>query len=410
MKLLPRVLTALSATALSSTVAYADFRSHANPSAAASGRGGGNTILNDDSSALFTNPAKLARLESAELRFDPALFISSTDYNTVAGSDSSGTLTNFGGSASMALPFERGVFGIGISTIYGLAAELPRNGALRGIEPYQLELLAPQLSAGLALPLTDALSLGATLDLVYGDLTYRQIYSWSTATGLPLPDGTLGFDADGWGVGASAGLTYQIDDRQEIGLRFKAPITVDLDGDFSLSGNPGIPGTSATSDFSTEFQLPAEIALGYGVQINDRLRAGADVMWLGWSDFNQTVIEAGNNNGLLPDRHLDRSWQDTWHAGFGLDYAVSENWTLRAGYQFTEGAVPNRTFTPTLPDSDRHQVSVGIGWESGNHAIDLGYSHSFFKDRNVSNNQNPLLNGEYELELGIVQLGYRLRF
>ncbi len=403
-RLLAAPFAIASSIAFGSSPSFADFRAQPNPTAAATGRGGGNTVLNDDSSALFTNPAQLAALESGELQVNPALFLSELDYAVPGGAGSTGTLENFAGGASLATPFGEGgaVFALGVNGTYGLAAELPTSSALRFAEPHQLELVAPQFSTGLALPLGDRLAAGATLDLIYADLSYRQAYSWRAA-GVALPDALLAMDADGWGVGASLGLSYRVGDAGQLGFRAKLPIDVELDGTFALGG-------AGRGPLQTDVQLPAELALGYGLQVNDSLRVGADVMWLGWSGFDETVIDAGAFSALLGGGRIPRDWRDTWHAGFGAEYALNEHWTLRGGYQFTDSAVPDRTFTPTIPDSERHQLSVGLGWQSGRHAIDLGYSHSLFADRDISTNRDPRLNGRYGFELGILQLGYRLSF
>ena len=62
--------------------------------------------------------------------------------------------------------------------------------------------------------------------------------------------------------------------------------------------------------------------------------------------------------------------------------------TCRAGYAFDTTPIPDSTLGPELPDSDRHNVSFGLGIHNNYAALDLAYMWVHFVDRTVIN-QNP---------------------
>jgi long-chain fatty acid transport protein len=47
--------------------------------------------------------------------------------------------------------------------------------------------------------------------------------------------------------------------------------------------------------------------------------------------------------------------------------------------------VPNSTFSPTVPDSNRHVFSVGGGYSTARYSVDLVYQYSLSVDRTVNN-------------------------
>ena len=44
----------------------------------------------------------------------------------------------------------------------------------------------------------------------------------------------------------------------------------------------------------------------------------------------------------------------------GASYLFDGNWTVSAGYIFSENSVPDQWFNPGIPDSDRHVFSAGV--------------------------------------------------
>ena len=83
---------------------------------------------------------------------------------------------------------------------------------------------------------------------------------------------------------------------------------------------------------------------------------------------------------------------------------------MRGGYIFLQSPVPDETFSPILPDADRHVLSVGLGYKHGGHRFDLAYALSLFEDRHITNDQNPAYNGDYSLNANLFGITYGYAF
>ena len=110
----------------------------------------------------------------------------------------------------------------------------------------------------------------------------------------------------------------------------------------------------------------------------------------------------------MPASEIVNDWDDSWTFGLSADWHFAPEWIFRAGYSFLESPIPDETFSPSIPDADRHVVTFGLGYDRGGHAIQVAMANSFYEDREIGNNQNPTYNGDYELcaQLYSVSYGY----
>ena len=105
-----------------------------------------------------------------------------------------------------------------------------------------------------------------------------------------------------------------------------------------------------------------------------------------------------------------QDWRNTITVGIGGDWKFAEAWVLRAGYQFYQSPVPDSTVSPIIPDADQNVLTVGLGFEHGHHSIEAAYGLDFYADRNISSDQNPAFNGEYEITAHLFSFAYRFTF
>jgi long-subunit fatty acid transport protein len=91
-------------------------------------------------------------------------------------------------------------------------------------------------------------------------------------------------------------------------------------------------------------------------------------------------LKTGNNadlNGLVRgDRRHDEiplQWRDQWIARFGVEYALADEWKIRAGYSWASSIVPQETLTPLTALLPEHTVNAGLGWKRGPWTVDLGW-------------------------------------
>lgn len=136
-------------------------------------------------------------------------------------------------------------------------------------------------------------------------------------------------------------------------------------------------------------------------------------MWTGWSSYDSLTVNyaslAGEVNASAATPKL---WEDTFTFRIGASYAVSERFTYRAGYAFDQSPIPNETRDPSLPGSDRHDLTTGIGYHLADWNFDLAYLYAMLADS--PSQQNSALGGElvggYEGAAHVVAAGVSRRF
>jgi long-chain fatty acid transport protein len=189
-------------------------------------------------------------------------------------------------------------------------------------------------------------------------------------------------------------------DRQRLAFTYRSEVTLDYDGDFEVT--PG-PHPLVDSDFGLEITYPTTIGAGYGIKLTENIRLEANIEWVEWSVNDTQNADLGVNGTLS----IPQDWDNTITVGVGGDWQFSENWILRAGYVFLESPVPDSTISPTLPDADRHALSMGLGYTVGGHAIDVAYTYSIYEDRSSTTSAYP---GTYDIDSNLVGLTYSYSF
>jgi long-chain fatty acid transport protein len=214
-------------------------------------------------------------------------------------------------------------------------------------------------------------------------------------------------------VGGNVGLTWLITDSQRLAVTYRSPITVQYDGDFTVDNitpTASFLGATPRSDLSTKIGFPAVVAAGYGIKLSDTVRVEADFEWIQFSRFKSLDLGVGNNAFLLPSTSIPQNWKDTFTAGVSADWHFAPNWVLRGGYQFYQSPVPDSTFSPTIPDADQNVITVGLGYIYGHHSFEAAYGADFYNSRHITNNQNPALNGNYDITVHLFSVAYRYTF
>lgn len=397
--------------------AYAEGFRNPPPGTFNLGRAGGRIAHIDDSSAVHHNPANLVDIAAPELNLSPSIIYINVEYESPSGQTAETTdpwkfLPNFFGST----PLGDGKYalGIGLTVPYGISNEWETDGAFadptsfRYTAPFYTELKTINVNPSAAIKFSDSFRLGIGLDVMWSQVTFKQFYPWSILAGTP--DGEARAQGDGFGFGANAGLTWQIAEKHRIAATVRTPMSVSHEGHFEVLNVPAaLGGGKSRTDFETEIDFPTIVALGYGIKLSDTVRVEANVEWIQFSRFESLDLDA-SGNPFFPNTSIEQDWNDTFTAGIGGDWQLSPKWVLRAGYQFYESPVPDRTFSPTIPDANQHVFTVGAGFRSGSHALEVAYGADFYDERKIRNNQTPEFNGDYDITVHLFSLSYRFAF
>ncbi|MEA2078958.1 MAG: outer membrane protein transport protein [Pseudomonadota bacterium] len=152
-----------------------------------------------------------------------------------------------------------------------------------------------------------------------------------------------------------------------------------------------------------DFDIPATFGGGIAVHFTPRLTVAADVSRIMYSDVDSLANNGptadeffaafGNalataNGSLLPNA-LGKNdgwgfgWDDVWVYKIGVDYAYTNKWTFRAGFNYAE--VPfdddQALFNVLAPAVVEKHVTAGFTYSpSQNSEISVAYMHAFRND------------------------------
>ncbi len=227
-----------------------------------------------------------------------------------------------------------------------------------------------------------AIGLGAQIE-------YMSLYLDSRVGGTKV----FKADADGFGVGFTAGVMLTPTDTTQIGLGFRSSVHHKLTGEGFAPGSP--PGTDMTGVFDT----PELLTLGVRQQVTDQFALLAGLEWSNWSRFDKLRIKREGG----ADLETPENWDDGWYASLGGEYAWNDKLLLRAGAAYEDSPVPDSTRTPRIPDNDRIWLSAGASYKiSDTFTAHLAYSHVFMDDGDV--NQGPIVTS-FDQHIDIVSVG-----
>ncbi len=384
-------------------------------SAEAMGIIGGRFAQLDDPSVVRTNPATLTDLLDPAMQVNFQVWHGETDFTRFDEAKDSMILPwkQLGG-FNFIQPISDGVTaGLGVSVPFGLSINWPRQGLFRYAAPYDAVVQTAALNPALGLRISDRVSLGVGVDVLYSRLKLEQAFPWAAVTGVPMPDGDATFESDGWGLGGYFGLNFDVNDEHRLSLTGRLPVSVDYNGDFEITNLPApLRGVFLpSSPFDTEIEYPGSIGIGWGWDVTKRLSLGVDFEWIQNSTHDDLPLTIGANQPLLGGAEgIDLRWRDSISTGFGVSYQVDEHLTLRAGYLYSESPLRDETYIPSVPANDRHIVSLGVGYAWENHSIDFAYSFMPMEPRNVAGALQPAFNGDYDYQWNVFAISWTTRY
>ncbi|MDD2582693.1 MAG: outer membrane protein transport protein [Desulfuromonadaceae bacterium] len=390
----------------------------------------------DDPSALFYNPAGIAFLKGTQVSLG-SLIITVPQTEFTGTTSISGNIPLGNGTSPVYEKAKRDIFispslyatyslesmpltfGLGVNSIYPLAKSWDSSSVFRN----QIENIAIKpinFQPTVAYRFDDLnLSIAAGLDVTHTIVTLQKsAYTNSITGGAPYGAyelGELGVDGTATDLGWNAGILWKPRKDLSFGVAYRSEITLHIKGDANfLATTPAglsamgidyttipanaIPFTRArfTSTASTTITLPDSLSLGIAWKPIEKLTLEFDAERTGWSSYDKLEIAFDPSSKLnaFNNRPSPKNWKDVWEYKVGGQYAYNKNIDLRAGYAYDNNPIPDSTLGPELPDSDRHNVSMGMGIHNDTVALDCAYMWVHWVDRTSNNQDNMALTGQ----------------
>ena len=156
------------------------------------------------------------------------------------------------------------------------------------------------------------------------------------------------------------GVRYEVIPQLSLGLVYRSGSELGLSGTASTSHT--MLQIDEASDYSRKFYHPATYGFGLACRPIPRLLLGLD-----WAQTDWTTMRANldyENEGLvLEDVDISMDWKRSNSYRMGVEYFVSEKFSLQAGYNKDLSALPDKELGLTgLNEVDKDVFSLGAGY------------------------------------------------
>ncbi|HEV2693467.1 MAG TPA: TonB-dependent receptor [Verrucomicrobiae bacterium] len=370
--------------------------------------------------AMAANPAGLGFLESGEINLGAGAAVPEGHFQKSPTADGrlDSSIRAFPEGA-IAYPFQKIPVTIGLSFI-PLAGQtgdwnyFDSPGGLGGVsygqQEHRSEIQLLRTALGVGVKVDSHWSAGASIGLLYNENRLTTPYIFQNLS--PNPNSLNGaktlldLRTAGYGFNAQFGVLFRATTNLQFGLSYTTESEVDTTGD--AYGDPyaqfhTTPGPLAFHyDADVRNTFPQMISLGTSWKFHPQWRLALQLDWLDWSHAFKSLpvkLTNGSNpgvNGALGANFSDSvpmNWRDEFVYRAGLEYDVTENLSLRAGWCYGESPVPDATLSPMTAAIMENTLTAGAGYHWKNYAIDVAYQYDLPSNRNVGT--SSLLSGEY---------------
>jgi len=329
---------------------------------------GGNAARALGPSTLLANPAGMTQLPGTQVQVGTELVYGHLQFAHNASTDPI-LGTNDGGNAVGALPIAGAYATFGPWEDVRLGIGLFSNfGAPQSWDPAwvgrfyttKTTLLGFSLMPGVAWHVVDGLSLGATVNVMYGYL--KQVVSVQNLEPQST-DGSLTVSSSAWGVGGNLGVLYVLSPSTRFGLTYTSPVKLGFSATAGFTGlGPGLSAVLAATGLETAvldlgLTVPQTVMLGFFHAIDSRWAVMGDVGWQNWAAFGAVEVGVPGSPPTSLTAHID--YQNTWHVGAGAQVQLSEPWQLNFGIAYDSSMTSDESRSLSL--SLASQLRLGVG-------------------------------------------------
>ncbi|MEZ0259171.1 MAG: OmpP1/FadL family transporter, partial [Chthoniobacter sp.] len=247
--------------------------------------------------------------------------------------------------------------GFGVYVPFGFAVDWPDKTPFR-TEAHKGSIQYTTFNPVVALQVSRTLSvaLGGTVSYSKADLE----------RGVIAPGDQFKFKGDGVAYGFNAGVMWVPLPEHHFGLTYRSATRVTYSGHAYTNTYPfkvatpigavTVPGIDTREDADASIDFPQTITAGYSYRPAPDWNFEFDVDWADWGSLNTVTLHKPSGNVDLPF-----NWRSSFMYEFGVTKQFSHNIHVSAGYTYSQKSVPDQSFSPAVPDTNRHIFSAGFG-------------------------------------------------
>lgn len=358
----------------------------------------------------FFNPAILTEISGNQVEAGTILIFPSVKFKSASTGETEETKSQvFYPSTLFCVYHLNDMFtiGFGVNSPFGLGTEWPENWEGRYITT-NAEMETYLFNPNLAWKVTDTLTLAGGVDLLLGDTILENNILFAYG----LPDGKQKFSGDGYGWGYNLGVLYKFTRSLSLGISYRAGIDLELEGDLHLFDSAGT--TLLKTGGKTNVNLPPQVFAGLAYKVNDNLVVEIGGRWEGWSRYKELKIDLDQSVSGQDTIIIEKNWKDTLAFNTGARYSVNSTLDILLGYLYEGNPVPDDTFEPSVPASEKHMLSLGVAKRFGRVNAAITYLYGKYKDRDKDNlvgaEYGSTANGEYEQDTHMLGVSVSAEF
>ena len=281
--------------------------------------------------------------------------------------------------------------GAGMNVNFGLKSEYD-DSYNAGVFGGKTDLTAINLNLSGAYRVTEGLSLGLGVNAVYAKAQVERnagiiadtvkisqgAFTVGSSEEKAIPSYVTSKDKSvvslqdraAWGFGWNAGVMYQFNEANRIGLAYHSKVDIDFTDRTATSLEAGAIGAGKKGDLT--LTLPDYLELSGFHQLTDKFAVHYSYKYTHWSRL--TRLYASSENGKKAfDKELQYS--NNSRIALGASYNLYEKLTLRAGIAYDQAASRHHR-SAAIPDTDRTWYSLGATYKfTPNLSVDLGYAY-----------------------------------
>lgn len=368
----------------------------------------GEAAIADNASVVATNPALMSLFKTNQFSVGGVYVDSRINMNGDVAAAINGTsmTTTKNGSASarnvvpgafvpnlyfVAPVNDKFALGAGMNVNFGLKSKYD-DSYDAGIFGGKTDLTAINLNLSGAYRVTEGLSLGLGVNAVYAKAQVER-NAGIIAESVKISQGAFSVgsqedqaipkyltskgksvvslqDRAAWGFGWNAGVMYQFNEGNRIGLAYHSKVDIDFTDRTATSLEAGAIEAGKKGDLT--LTLPDYLELSGFHQLTDKLAVHYSYKYTHWSRL--TRLYASSENGKKAfDKELQYS--NNSRIALGASYNLYEKLTLRAGIAYDQAASRHHR-SAAIPDTDRTWYSLGATYKfTPNLSVDLGYAY-----------------------------------
>lgn len=366
--------------------------------------------LPQDASALYFNPGSAAFLSSNSVSGGVFPVISKGIFTDRASSKvntaDNPLVTPLYVHALFGNPQSRVRYGLSVYTPYGSTMKW-KNDFTGHFEITKISLLSVAIQPTVSVKVTDKLGIGAGFVYGYGHLDLKKDLPINESiTQFSTAEITTAANSVGYNIGAY----YNFSDKLSAGVTYHSALKMkSSNGKATFDAPASLAAQFPNQGIKATLPLPDNLSIGLSYKPNKKLTLAADFVTANWKPYDTITIQYSQHTANLTDTKLVRLYKRAYSYRIGAQYKFNNQWDGRVGLSYNKSPIPNDLVNPDVPDADRLNPSVGLGYTvSPKFRIDASFLYEHIK--RSGENRLSHITGDYKFNLFLPGIGLTYQF